>query len=141
MRFPSFRKLFLLISLALSVPALALTPVAARHGMVVTSDPLATQAGVEVLQAGGNAVDAAVGVGFALEVTYPFAGNIGGGGFMMVRMADGPPGMVEYRGEGAGAATARPARPGALPTSAPSPSRWRRSGPPPPAGWRWLRGQ
>jgi gamma-glutamyltranspeptidase / glutathione hydrolase len=102
---PSFRKLFLPIALSLSIPALALSPVAARHGMVVSSDPLATQAGVEVLQAGGNAVDAAVAVGFALAVTYPFAGNIGGGGFMMIRMAGEPPVMVDYREEAPGRAT------------------------------------
>ncbi len=105
MRLPSFRKPFLLIALALAIPALALSPVAARHGMVVSSDPLATQAGVEILKAGGNAVDAAVAVGFALEVTYPFAGNIGGGGFMMVRMADGQSSMIDYREEAPGAAT------------------------------------
>ena len=105
MRLPSFRKLFLLIALLPALPALALTPVAARHGMVVSSDPLATQAGVEILKAGGNAVDAAVAVGFALAVTYPFAGNIGGGGFMMVRMAGEPPAMVDYREEAPGHAT------------------------------------
>ncbi len=105
MRLPSFHKLFLLIALLLSVPALALTPVAARHGMVVSSDPLATQAGVEILKAGGNAVDAAVAVGFALAVTYPFAGNIGGGGFMMVRMTGEQPAMIDYREEAPGHAT------------------------------------
>ena len=105
MRLPSFWKLFLLIALTLAVPALALSPVAARRGMVVSSDPLATQAGVEILQAGGNAVDAAVAVGFALEVTYPFAGNIGGGGFMMVRMSDGQAAMVDYREEAPAAAS------------------------------------
>ena len=105
MRLPSFHKLFLLIALLLSIPALALTPVAARRGMVVSSDPLATQAGVEILQAGGNAVDAAVAVGFALAVTYPFAGNIGGGGFMMVRMAGEQPAMIDYREEAPGHAT------------------------------------
>jgi gamma-glutamyltranspeptidase/glutathione hydrolase len=104
-RLPSFRKLLLLIILSAAIPALGLTPVAARHGMVVSSEPLATQAGVEILKAGGNAVDAAVAVGFSLAVTYPFAGNIGGGGFMMVRMADEPPVMVDYREEAPGHAT------------------------------------
>jgi gamma-glutamyltranspeptidase/glutathione hydrolase len=104
-RLPSFRKLFFLIVLWPAGSALALTPVAARHGMVVSSDPLATQAGVEILQAGGNAVDAAVAVGFVLAVTYPFAGNIGGGGFMMVRMAGEPPAMVDYREEAPGHAS------------------------------------
>ena len=105
MRCSSFRKSFLLIVLFLSIPALALDPVAARHGMVVSSDPLATEAGVEILKAGGNAVDAAVAVGFALAVPYPFAGNIGGGGFMMVRMAGEPAAMVDYREEAPGRAT------------------------------------
>ena len=105
MRLPSCWKPFLLVALALAIPALALTPVAARRGMVVSSDPLATQAGVEILEAGGNAVDAAVAVGFVLAVTYPFAGNIGGGGFMMVRMAEGQAAMIDYREEAPGAAT------------------------------------
>jgi len=102
---PSFRKLFLLIVLCPAIPALALTPVAARHGMVVSNSRLATEAGVEILKAGGNAVDAAVAVGFALAVTYPFAGNIGGGGFMMIRMTGEPPVMVDYREEAPGLAT------------------------------------
>src|SRR5260370_11136996 len=61
-------------------------PVYARKAMVVAQEPLAADVGLEVLKSGGNAVDAAVAVGFALSVTYPFAGNIGGGGFMLVRM-------------------------------------------------------
>jgi gamma-glutamyltranspeptidase/glutathione hydrolase len=62
-------------------------PVHAQHAMVVTIHHLATDAGVQILQQGGNAVDAAVAVGFALAVVYPFAGNIGGGGFMLIREA------------------------------------------------------
>ncbi len=62
-------------------------PVVARHGMVVGQEARATRIGVEVLEKGGNAVDAAVAVGFALAVTYPRAGNIGGGGFMMIHLA------------------------------------------------------
>src|ERR1043165_6463050 len=62
-------------------------PVIARHGMVASQEKRATHVGVEILKAGGYAVDAAVGVGFALAVTHPQAGNIGGGGFMLVHLA------------------------------------------------------
>ena len=62
-------------------------PVWAKHGMVVSVNELATQVGVDVLKQGGNAVDAAVAVGFALAVTYPRAGNLGGGGFMLIHLA------------------------------------------------------
>ncbi len=80
------------------VPAWASThPVHAQHGMVVTVHQLASQVGSDVLQAGGNAVDAAVATGFALAVVHPPAGNIGGGGFMLIRMADGKTHFVDYR--------------------------------------------
>src|SRR3954447_20910521 len=62
-------------------------PVIAKHGMVASQEKRATHIGVDILKAGGNAVDAAVAVGFALAVTHPQAGNIGGGGFMLVHLA------------------------------------------------------
>jgi gamma-glutamyltranspeptidase / glutathione hydrolase len=68
-----------------------------REVMVSSNSDLASAAGVEIMKAGGNAVDAAVAVGFALAVTYPFAGNIGGGGFMTIRMADGRTAALDYR--------------------------------------------
>lgn len=65
--------------------------------MVASSDRLAAEAGVEILKAGGNAIDAAVAVGFALAVTYPEAGNIGGGGYMVIRLAGGRTAALDYR--------------------------------------------
>ena len=72
-------------------------PVRARNGMVVSADSLASAAGLSVLRQGGNAVDAAVACGFALAATYPEAGNIGGGGFMILRRADGSVAMIDFR--------------------------------------------
>jgi gamma-glutamyltranspeptidase/glutathione hydrolase len=72
-------------------------PVRARHGMVVTMESIAADVGVSVLQKGGNAVDAAVAVGFAMAVTHPFAGNIGGGGYMLIRLADGRATFIDFR--------------------------------------------
>ncbi len=85
----------------------AVRAVSAKHAMVVAQEPLAARIGVEIMQKGGNAVDAAVAVGFALAVTYPAAGNIGGGGFMLIHLAARNQSIaIDYR-ELSPAATAR----------------------------------
>jgi gamma-glutamyltranspeptidase/glutathione hydrolase len=68
-----------------------------QHGMVASNSEIASRVGVEVMQRGGNAIDAAIAVGLALEVVYPYAGNIGGGGFMMIRKKDGTATAIDYR--------------------------------------------
>ncbi len=68
-----------------------------RRGMVVTTDSLASAAGIKILEAGGNAVDAAIAVQFALAVTHPQAGNVGGGGFLVARLADGTTAALDFR--------------------------------------------
>jgi gamma-glutamyltranspeptidase/glutathione hydrolase len=94
--------------LGLAVSGLALTtfppshaasqaPVAAENGIVVTAQHLATRIGVDVLKDGGNAIDAAVAVGYALAVVYPAAGNLGGGGFMTLQLADGRKAFLDFR--------------------------------------------
>ncbi|HEV8037288.1 MAG TPA: gamma-glutamyltransferase [Bryobacteraceae bacterium] len=87
----------ILCAFLLAGTLLARQPVLAQHAMVVAQEPLAADVGLAVLRAGGNAVDAAVAVGFALAVTYPFAGNIGGGGFMLIRFADGTTTFIDFR--------------------------------------------
>jgi gamma-glutamyltranspeptidase / glutathione hydrolase len=80
-------------------------PTRAQHGMVVSVHHLASDAGVEVLQEGGNAVDAAVATGFALAVTHPAAGNLGGGGFLLLRKHNGKSIFLDYREKAPLAAT------------------------------------
>ncbi len=72
-------------------------PVRGRHAMVASQHELASQIGIDILKKGGNAVDAAIAVGIALAVVYPEAGNIGGGGFMMIRKKDGSNAAIDYR--------------------------------------------
>jgi gamma-glutamyltranspeptidase / glutathione hydrolase len=81
------------------------TPIIARHGMVVAQEKRAAKIGVEILRQGGNAVDAAVAIGFALAVTYPRAGNLGGGGFMVIHLANGKNVTIDYRETAPAAAT------------------------------------
>jgi gamma-glutamyltranspeptidase/glutathione hydrolase len=87
----------LLASLAGPAQAASAPAVAAENGMVVSAQKLASEIGVEVLKKGGNAVDAAVAVGYALAVVYPAAGNLGGGGFMTIVFADGRKTFIDFR--------------------------------------------
>src|ERR1700681_4744591 len=87
------------------VQAASLAPVGAEHGMVVTAHQLATKVGVDVLERGGNAIDAAVAVGYAMAVVYPAAGNLGGGGFMTIQLADGRKTFLDFREKAPLAAT------------------------------------
>ncbi len=97
----------LAVSVAIPAPAAAATPppVGAAHGMVVAAQRLAAEAGVSVLRQGGNAVDAAVATAYALAVVYPEAGNLGGGGFMTFRLANGHTQFLDFREKAPGAAT------------------------------------
>jgi len=80
-------------------------PVRARHGIVASTNQLASNVGVDIMKRGGNAVDAAIAVAFALAVTHPAAGNLGGGGFMMIRLQDGRTTAIDYREMAPSAAT------------------------------------
>jgi gamma-glutamyltranspeptidase/glutathione hydrolase len=101
------------ITLTLSFPpnhgstthAASREPVRARHGIVASTNEIASHVGVDIMKRGGNAVDAAIAVAFALAVTHPAAGNLGGGGFMMIRLKDGRTTAIDYREMAPDAAT------------------------------------
>ena len=91
--------------LAATAAAAPLRPTHAQHAIVVSVHELASRAGIEMLNSGGNAVDAAVATGFALAVVYPLAGNLGGGGFLLLRNADGKTHFIDFREKAPAAAT------------------------------------
>lgn len=101
------RVLVLVLAALLAFPAAARASTASgAHGAVATDQAIATQVGLDVLRTKGNAVDAAVAIGYTLAVTYPAAGNLGGGGFMLIRLADGTTRFIDFRETAPAAATA-----------------------------------
>src|SRR6266568_3143940 len=105
-RFVSARLIVAVAAIVCTVAhAASVAPVGGEHGMVVTAYQLATKVGVDVLKRGGNAVDSAVAVGYAMAVVYPAAGNLGGGGFMTIQLADGRKTFLDFREKAPLAAT------------------------------------
>jgi gamma-glutamyltranspeptidase/glutathione hydrolase len=96
----SFLATLLIASLTVSIHAASKEPLRAPHVMVASTSDIASRVGADVMKQGGNAVDAAVAVALALAVTWPSAGNLGGGGFMMIRKADGTAEAIDYRERG-----------------------------------------
>src|SRR3954454_17508138 len=92
-------------AIGVSSVVFALTPYRSKTAMVVAQEPIAADVGTSILKSGGNAVDAAVAVGFALAVTHPSAGNIGGGGFALIRMANGTTTFIDFREKAPGSAS------------------------------------
>ena len=89
----------------ITVSAASREPVRARHGIVASTNEVASRVGVDIMKRGGNAIDAAIAVAFALSVTHPAAGNLGGGGFMMIRLKNGKTTAIDYREMAPAAAT------------------------------------
>ena len=104
-RFAALVSIFGLLLPCSTAQTPGLAPTRAAHAMVLSVQHDAADAGVAILKRGGNAVDAAVAVGFALAVTYPFAGNLGGGGFMLIRTHDGQAHFLDYREKAPAAAS------------------------------------
>src|ERR1044072_5796902 len=98
----TFRRLSIFLALVLiTAPTASLgaarEPVRAKHGIVASTNEVASRVGVDIMKRGGNAVDAAIAVALALAVTHPAAGNLGGGGFMMIRFKNGSTTAIDYR--------------------------------------------
>src|SRR5262245_24496869 len=95
------RRTFVLLIATVAISSLTLqagsVPHRARLGLVITQSDIASQIGFEVIKNGGNAIDAAIATGFAMAVTHPTAGNIGGGGFIVYRPATGEPAAYDFR--------------------------------------------
>src|SRR5262245_60724741 len=101
-----FLSTLLLAALIIPAAAAPMRPVRARHAIVVSVHELASRVGIEIMQASGNAVAAALAPGFALAVVHPQAGNLGRGGFMLIRPATGETRFLDYREKAPAAATA-----------------------------------